>query len=148
MENNKGDHKRPSADKLYAIGKALGVSMSELLGRPLITAASSAPRPPGLTQFAADHNLPETDVEMLAEHPVPWRRAADPGALELHLQRHREQRRHGSKASGAPFSEATGVTQSRAGRRLRRHGGRVHRPRPPPDGITARRFSPAAELRH
>jgi transcriptional regulator with XRE-family HTH domain len=66
LENNKGDHKRPSADKLYAIGKALGVSMSELLGRPLITARSSAPPPPGLTQFAVEHKLPETDVEMLA----------------------------------------------------------------------------------
>ncbi len=66
LENNKGDHKRPSADKLYAIGNALGVSMSELLGRPLITGPSSAPPPPGLAQFAAEHDLPETDLEMLA----------------------------------------------------------------------------------
>lgn len=66
LENNKGDHKRPSADKLYAIGKALGVSMSELLGRPLITAPTTEPPPPGLVQFAQENNLPDSDVEMLA----------------------------------------------------------------------------------
>lgn len=66
LENNKGDHKRPSADKLYAIGTVLGVSMSELLGRPLIMAPTTAPPPPGLAQFAEEYDLPDADVEMLA----------------------------------------------------------------------------------
>jgi len=65
LENGKGEHKRPSAEVMYKIGKALGVSMSELLGRPLITEPSRR-RPASLERFAATHNVPQSDVDMLA----------------------------------------------------------------------------------
>ena len=65
LENGKGAHKRPSARVMYAVGKALGVSMSELLGRPLITEPPTE-RPPSLLEFARQHQLPETDIDMLA----------------------------------------------------------------------------------
>jgi transcriptional regulator with XRE-family HTH domain len=65
LENGKGEHKRPSANVMYAVGKALGVSMSELLGRPLIT-QPSAHRPASLLKFAEQHRIPEADVDMLA----------------------------------------------------------------------------------
>jgi transcriptional regulator with XRE-family HTH domain len=65
LENGKGDHKRPSAQVMYRIGKALGVSMSELLGRPLITEPTSK-RNASLETFAAEHRIPDTDVDMLA----------------------------------------------------------------------------------
>jgi transcriptional regulator with XRE-family HTH domain len=65
LENGTGNHKRPSADTLYRIGKALGISMSELLGKPFITAPANEP-PPGLKEFAAATRLPDADVQMLA----------------------------------------------------------------------------------
>jgi transcriptional regulator with XRE-family HTH domain len=65
LENGKGDHKRPSARVMYAVGKALGVSMSELLGRPLITEPPSD-RPASLLEFAREHGIPEADIDMLA----------------------------------------------------------------------------------
>jgi transcriptional regulator with XRE-family HTH domain len=65
LENGTGAHKRPSADVMYAIGKALGVSMSELLGRPLITGPPTN-RPASLVRFAEMSNIPETDIDMLA----------------------------------------------------------------------------------
>src|SRR5262245_6675590 len=65
LENGSGAHKRPSADVLYAIGKALGVSMSELLGRPLITAPVVKPSA-SLRAFAETDGLAPSDIEMLA----------------------------------------------------------------------------------
>lgn len=58
--------RRPSADTLYRIASALGVAMSDLLGRPVITAAQAGSRPPSLVEFAKSRSLPEADVEMLA----------------------------------------------------------------------------------
>jgi len=65
LENGKGAHKRPSADVMYRIGKALGVTMSELLGRPLISEPPKR-RPAGLQRFAEEHGLSESDIDMLA----------------------------------------------------------------------------------
>jgi len=65
LENGTGNHKRPSAEVLYAIGKALGVSMSELLGRPLILEPPKRP-PQSLVRFAEQARLPQTDIDMLA----------------------------------------------------------------------------------
>jgi transcriptional regulator with XRE-family HTH domain len=65
LENGTGNHKRPSAQVLYAIGKALGVSMSDLLGRPLIVEPSQKP-PPSLLRFAEQEGLAQSDVDMLA----------------------------------------------------------------------------------
>jgi transcriptional regulator with XRE-family HTH domain len=60
-----GDSSRPSGEKLYAIAQALGVNMSDLLGRRLIV-ASEQEVPPSLREFAEEHGLPEADVQMLA----------------------------------------------------------------------------------
>ena len=65
LENGTGEHKRPSVQVIYRIGKALGVSMSELLGRPLITAPATK-RPASLEKFAKLQKIPEADVDMLA----------------------------------------------------------------------------------
>jgi transcriptional regulator with XRE-family HTH domain len=56
---------RPSAESLYKIAKALGVTMSALLGRELL---SDPPQgvPPGLAEFATENGLPDSDVQMLA----------------------------------------------------------------------------------
>jgi transcriptional regulator with XRE-family HTH domain len=62
---NDPDHKRPSATTLYAIAKALGVAMSDLLGEKLIIDHPNDV-PKSLRNFADDANLPEADVAMLA----------------------------------------------------------------------------------
>lgn len=56
---------RPSAETLYKIAKALGVTMSELMNRKLLTEPPQG-IPPGLAEFAKEHGLPDSDVRMLA----------------------------------------------------------------------------------
>jgi transcriptional regulator with XRE-family HTH domain len=65
LETGSGNHKRPSAETLYRIGKALGIAMSDLLGVPFITSPASE-TPPGLAEFARSRKLPESDVRMLS----------------------------------------------------------------------------------
>lgn len=60
-----GETPRPSGRTLYALAKALGVTMSDLLGRELLT-NSERPPPASLQAFAQEHGLPEADVRMLA----------------------------------------------------------------------------------
>jgi transcriptional regulator with XRE-family HTH domain len=57
--------RRPSAETLYAVADVLGVTIADLLGRRLLTAAASRV-PQSLREFAAEADLPETDVQMLA----------------------------------------------------------------------------------
>jgi transcriptional regulator with XRE-family HTH domain len=57
--------RRPSAETLYAIAKALGVTMSDLLGRKLLPAAATEVST-SLREFAEDEGLPEADVRMLS----------------------------------------------------------------------------------
>ena len=57
--------RRPSADVLYNIAQALGVTMADLLGRRLLAAAAPS-IPESLAQFAAENNLTEADKVMLA----------------------------------------------------------------------------------
>jgi len=64
LENNPVS-RRPSAETLYGIAKALGVTMSDLLGRKLLSAPSTQ-IPEGLREFAEQENLPEADVRMLS----------------------------------------------------------------------------------
>jgi transcriptional regulator with XRE-family HTH domain len=59
------NERRPSADTLYRIAKVLGVAMSDLLGKPVITAQTHR-RPASLIKFAEDRDLPDADIEMLA----------------------------------------------------------------------------------
>jgi transcriptional regulator with XRE-family HTH domain len=64
LENNPGA-RRPSAETLYAVAKALGVTMADLMGRELSTAAPSEV-PASLREFAEEEGLPDADVQMLA----------------------------------------------------------------------------------
>ncbi|MBK5218923.1 MAG: helix-turn-helix transcriptional regulator [Thermoleophilia bacterium] len=67
LESAKEGVKKPSAELLYSIGKALGVAMSDLLGRPIITAPRSKP-PASLLKFAEDNpKVPKGDIEMLTQ---------------------------------------------------------------------------------
>jgi len=67
LENGPDDARtrRPSAETLYAIAETLGVTMSDLLGRKLLSAASTEV-PESLRKFAQEENLPEADVRMLS----------------------------------------------------------------------------------
>jgi len=60
-----GDTPRPSGETLYAIADALGVTMSDLLGRRLLTDAPTD-APASLLEFARANKLPEADIKMLA----------------------------------------------------------------------------------
>lgn len=64
LENDQ-DARRPSADTLYAIAKTLGVTMSDLMGRKLLPAATPQV-PDSLHEFAVEEGLPEADLYMLA----------------------------------------------------------------------------------
>lgn len=64
----KGEKARPSGDTLYRIARALGVTMSDLLGRKLLTdTAAPDTLAAGLAEFAEQAGLPQTDVDMLAQ---------------------------------------------------------------------------------
>jgi transcriptional regulator with XRE-family HTH domain len=66
-----GDHhQRPSGETLYVIAKALGVTMSDLLGRKLMI-ERDATADPALEKFAEEDGLSQADVEMLAS--IQWR---------------------------------------------------------------------------
>lgn len=64
LENNH-EPRRPSAEVLYALAQALGVTMSDLMGRRLLPAASPNV-PASLADFAAQEGLNEADITMLA----------------------------------------------------------------------------------
>ena len=57
--------RRPSAETLYRLATALGVAVSDLLGRS-VEQTDLATIPASLRQFAAEARLPKSDVEMLA----------------------------------------------------------------------------------
>ena len=61
-----GEVPRPSGETLYAIAEALGVTMSDLLGRRLLTDSAADPPPQSLLEFAKDNSIPEADMRMLA----------------------------------------------------------------------------------
>lgn len=63
LEN--GSASKVSGEKLYAIADALGVNMTDLMGRKLISRPPTE-IPAGLREFALEQDLPEADVLMLA----------------------------------------------------------------------------------
>jgi transcriptional regulator with XRE-family HTH domain len=65
LENGDTHPRRPSGETMYRLAEALGVAMSDLLGRPILHSARSE-RPESLLRFAEENDLPERDVEMLA----------------------------------------------------------------------------------
>ncbi|HTB51112.1 MAG TPA: helix-turn-helix transcriptional regulator [Solirubrobacteraceae bacterium] len=60
-----GETPRPSGETLYAIAEALGVTMSDLLGRRILTNEPTE-EPASLLEFAHANHLPEADIKMLA----------------------------------------------------------------------------------
>lgn len=64
------EHKKPSAETLYAIAKALGTTMSDLLGRRLLSEAPTEPDP-ALLEYARDAKLNDEEVRQLAS--IQWR---------------------------------------------------------------------------
>jgi transcriptional regulator with XRE-family HTH domain len=64
-EIENGETPRPSGRTLYALAEALGVTMSDLLGRQLLTTHDEKV-PASLRAFADELKLPEADVRMLA----------------------------------------------------------------------------------
>jgi len=64
LENGRANA-RPSGRTLYAIARELGTTMTDLLGQQMLT---ESPRtvPDSLRAFAAEEDLSETDVQMLA----------------------------------------------------------------------------------
>ena len=65
LESESEPERRPSAEILYKLARALGVAMSDLLGKTPIL-ASGQDRTPELLEFAAAYRLPEADIDMLA----------------------------------------------------------------------------------
>jgi transcriptional regulator with XRE-family HTH domain len=64
LENDPGA-RRPSAETLFAVARALGVTMADLMGREL-SAAPPEKIPDSLREFAEEEGLPEADIQMLA----------------------------------------------------------------------------------
>jgi transcriptional regulator with XRE-family HTH domain len=74
--------RRPSAEVLYRLAQVLGVTMSDLMGRRLLPAAAPSNVPESLAEFAAEAQLNEADISMLASiqfrgeqprNPARWR---------------------------------------------------------------------------
>jgi transcriptional regulator with XRE-family HTH domain len=65
LEDGKTDV-RPSGNTLYKISRALGTSMSALMGREVLV-DDPAQIPASLKRFARDEGLRERDVAMLAQ---------------------------------------------------------------------------------
>ncbi len=66
-ELESGAGRRPSGRVLLALAQTLDVTIAELLGRDVRPVARNEDSlPPGLADFAAEHDLPESDVRMLA----------------------------------------------------------------------------------
>lgn len=63
---NEDTHARPSGESLYAIAEALGVTMSDLLGRKLLTTRPTGSISKSLREFAEENDVPESDLHMLA----------------------------------------------------------------------------------
>ncbi len=57
---------RPSANTLFAISEALGVLISDLLGRALTHDLGDDEIPESLREFAERNDLPDVDIQMLA----------------------------------------------------------------------------------
>ena len=64
-EIESGRAPRPSAEILYQIAVALGTTVADLLGKEVRPASQAIPA--SLREFAEDANLPQEDVQMLAQ---------------------------------------------------------------------------------
>lgn len=64
-EIESGQAPRPSADVLYRIATALGTSIADLLEKEIRPRPREIPQ--SLMEFAQSANIPEEDIEMLAQ---------------------------------------------------------------------------------
>ena len=58
---------KPSAGTLYAIGKVLGVSVGDLLGKTIPDPAQIKTWPPGLLEYVEQEKVPPDEARMLAQ---------------------------------------------------------------------------------
>jgi transcriptional regulator with XRE-family HTH domain len=67
LVNDTGDgpRRKPSAETLYLIGVALGVSVADLLGKTRAPEDVAA-WPPGLAEYVQSNNIPPQEARMLA----------------------------------------------------------------------------------
>lgn len=63
LEDDEGEN-RPSADTLYKVAQALGVTLADLMGRRMDE--DKHPVPAGLRELAEQKGLSESDIVMLA----------------------------------------------------------------------------------
>jgi transcriptional regulator with XRE-family HTH domain len=82
LENETRAQPRPSAQTLYQIAQALGVSIADLLGRPVVAQSKEA-LPTGLREFARRRNLPQADVDMLCSIQFRGERPKTPERWEF-----------------------------------------------------------------
>lgn len=62
-----GKAKRPSANTLYEISRALGTSVADLLGKEEVVSQTSPVNiPSSLREFVEEQHLPEEDIRTLA----------------------------------------------------------------------------------
>jgi transcriptional regulator with XRE-family HTH domain len=66
LSPEKRDHRNPSAETLYEIGQALGVSVGDLLGKTLPSPDDVRSWPPGLEDYVRGWGVPPEDARMLA----------------------------------------------------------------------------------
>lgn len=57
---------KPSAETLYGVATALGVSVGDLLGKTLPPADDESTWPPGLATYVRDKRVPKDEARMLA----------------------------------------------------------------------------------
>jgi transcriptional regulator with XRE-family HTH domain len=67
LESKAGSEKVPTGEKLYDIAAALGVTMSDLLGRKVITTPDNGAIPASLAELKQRYGVPQADVDMLAQ---------------------------------------------------------------------------------
>ena len=66
LESATEDARGPSAEAVYRIAQALGVAMSDLLGKPVLLKPADDKPPASLLAFQKKYRVPEADVRMLA----------------------------------------------------------------------------------
>jgi transcriptional regulator with XRE-family HTH domain len=66
LSSENADRRKPSAETLYEIGQALGVSVGDLLGKTLPSPEEIKSWPPGLEKYVRAANVPPEEARMLA----------------------------------------------------------------------------------
>lgn len=62
-----GGRMKPSAETLYAVGRVLGASVGDLLGKTIPTPTETQPWPLGLREYVEQAHVPPDEARMLAQ---------------------------------------------------------------------------------